>query len=118
MNDFINEGENLKPEKPEDYHYHREPFAADVKEGKNDPVYNTHSYHTKVPHKAIMRYILHYTEPGDIVFDGFCGTGMTGVAAHMCGDRQTIESLGYRVEKNGTILQQKSDESGIKSNTA
>lgn len=66
--------------------YHREPFAADVSEGKNDPIYNAHSYHTKVPYKAIMRYILHYTEPGDIVFDGFCGTGMTGVAAQMCGN--------------------------------
>jgi DNA modification methylase len=66
--------------------YHREPFAADVSEGKNDPIYNAHSYHTKVPHKAIMRYILHYTEPGDIIFDGFCGTGMTGVAAQMCGN--------------------------------
>ena len=65
--------------------YHREPFAADVSEGKNDPIYNAHSYHTKVPHKAIMRFILHYTNPGDIVFDGFCGTGMTGVAAQMCG---------------------------------
>jgi len=64
--------------------YHREPFAADVSEGKNDPIYNAHSYHTKVPYKAIMRYILHYTDPGDIVFDGFCGTGMTGVAAQMC----------------------------------
>ena len=32
-----------------------------------------------------MRYILHYTKPGDIVFDGFSGTGMTGVAAQMCG---------------------------------
>jgi DNA modification methylase/predicted RNA-binding Zn-ribbon protein involved in translation (DUF1610 family) len=65
--------------------YHREPFATDVSEGKNDPIYKAHSYHTKVPHKAIMRYILHYTEPRDIVFDGFCGTGMTGVAAQMCG---------------------------------
>jgi hypothetical protein len=64
--------------------YSREPFAADISEGKNDPIYNAHSYHTKVPHKAIMRYILHYTEPGDIVFDGFCGTGMTGVAAQTC----------------------------------
>jgi len=64
--------------------YSREPFAADVSEGKNDPIYNAHSYHTKVPHKAIMRYILHYTEPGDVVFDGFCGTGMTGVAAREC----------------------------------
>ncbi len=66
--------------------YHREPFASDVSEGKNEPIYNAHSYHTKVPYKAIMRYILHYTEPGDIVFDGFSGTGMTGVAAQMCQD--------------------------------
>lgn len=65
--------------------YHREPFAFDISEGKNDSIYKAHSYHTKVPHKAIMRYILHYTEPGDVIFDGFCGTGMTGVAAQTCG---------------------------------
>ena len=58
---------------------------ADVSEGKNNPIYNAHSYHTKVPHPAIMRYILHYTQPGDIILDGFAGTGMTGVAAQMCG---------------------------------
>ena len=92
--------------------YHREPFAADVSEGKNDPIYNAHSYHTKVPHKAIMRYILHYTEPGDIVFDGFCGTGMTGVAAQMCGDRKTVESLGYMVDDQGNIYQQEVNEIG------
>ena len=88
----------LKEEK-----YQREPFAADVSEGKNDPIYNAHSYHTKVPHKAIMRYILHYTDPGDIVFDGFCGTGMTGVAAQLCGDKKTVESMGYRVDAKGVI---------------
>jgi hypothetical protein len=103
--DFIDEWESQKPEKPANYHYHREPFAADVSEGKNDPIYNAHSYHTKVPHKAIMRYILHYTEPGDIVFDGFCGTGMTGVAAQMCGDQATVESLGYKVDQDGVIYQ-------------
>lgn len=101
--DFITEWEVAKPEKPADYKYHREPFAADVSEGKNDPIYNAHSYHTKVPHKAIMRYILHYTEPGDIVLDGFCGTGMTGVAAQLCGNLRQIESLGYQV-KNGTTI--------------
>jgi len=94
--------------------YHREPFAADVSEGKNDPIYNAHSYHTKVPHKAIMRYILHYTEPGDIVFDGFCGTGMTGVAAQMCGDREVVMSLGYQVKPDGTILQEETGEDGKK----
>jgi DNA modification methylase len=85
--------------------YQREPFAADVSEGKNDPIYNAHSYHTKVPHKAIMRYILHYTDPGDIVFDGFCGTGMTGVAAQLCGDKKEVESLGYRVDAEGVIYE-------------
>jgi len=83
--------------------YHREPFATDVSEGKNDAIYNAHSYHTKVPHKAIMRYILHYTDPGDVVFDGFCGTGMTGVAAQLCGDRKAVQSLGYRVDNKGAI---------------
>lgn len=110
--DFITEWESQKPKKPADYKYHREPFAADVSEGKNDPIYNAHSYHTKVPHKAIIRYILHYTEPGDIVLDGFCGTGMTGVAAQMCGDRKTVESLGYQVKPDGTVMQQENDEDG------
>ena len=90
--------------------YSKEPFAADVSEGKNDPIYNAHSYHTKVPHKAIMRYILHYTQPGDVVFDGFCGTGMTGVAAQLCGDRSVVTSLGYRVEADGTVLEPRQED--------
>ena len=40
-----------------------------------------------------MRYILHYTEPGDVVFDGFCGTGMTGVAAALCEDPSSGKTL-------------------------
>ncbi|MCI9689796.1 DNA methyltransferase [Vibrio parahaemolyticus] len=110
LNDFVELWESEKGYTDEDYH--REPFAADVSEGKNDPIYNAHSYHTKVPHKAIMRYILHYTKPGDIVFDGFCGTGMTGVAAQMCGDKQQLESLGYRVTESGDVLQEVLDENG------
>ena len=112
--EFVDEWEAQKPDTPPGYQYHREPFAADVSEGKNDPIYIAHSYHTKVPHKAIMRYILHYTQPGDIVFDGFCGTGMTGVAAQMCGDREAIMSLGYQVKRDGTILQEEVDEEGKK----
>lgn len=85
-NPFIEEFllENGKPYEESTDEYHREPFAADVSEGKTDPIYMAHSYHTKVPHKAIMQYILHYTNPGDVVLDGFCGTGMTGVAAQSC----------------------------------
>jgi DNA modification methylase len=109
-NPFIEEWlkEHGKPLDPETDEYHREPFAADVSEGKNHPIYNAHSYHTKVPHRAIMRYILHYTEPGDVVYDGFCGTGMTGVAAQLCGDRTEVEALGLKVDGDGKIWEQDS----------
>ncbi len=86
--------------------YHREPFAADVSEGKNDSIYNAHPYHTKVPHRAIMRYVLHYTEPGDIVLDGFCGSGMTGVAAQLCAepDPEFKATLEQDAKRDGSDL--------------
>jgi predicted RNA-binding Zn-ribbon protein involved in translation (DUF1610 family) len=73
------------------------PFAADTEAGKSSLIYKAHSFYTKVPHETIMRLILHYTEPGDLVLDGFCGTGMTGVAAQLCGSpdvtlRRSIEA--------------------------
>ena len=61
-----------------------EPYTNDVSEGKYDPLYLYHSYLTKVPHKAIISYLEHYTQPGDIILDGFAGTGMTGAAARLC----------------------------------
>jgi hypothetical protein len=78
------------------------PYASDISEGKNNPFYSLHTYHTKVPHPAIMRYILHYTQPGDIVFDGFAGTGMTGVAAKQCGNADT--RLKYRLSKEYELV--------------
>lgn len=91
LNDFIAEWEKQKEQletegkRKADFEV-KEPYASDVSEGKTNPVYTAHTYHTKVPHPAIMRYILHYTQPGDIVLDGFAGTGMTGVAAQACGN--------------------------------
>jgi hypothetical protein len=85
--------------------YDREPLAVDSSEGKTDPIYTAHSYHTKVPHKSIMRAILHYTSPGDVVLDGFAGSGMTGVAAQMCGnpdkDFRTLVETECRAESRG-----------------
>ena len=91
LNDFIAQWEqekaNLEADglRSPDFEV-KEPYANDVKVGKGNPVYTAHTYHTKVPHPAIMRYLLYYTQPGDIVFDGFAGTGMTGVAAYACGN--------------------------------
>lgn len=77
--------------------YDRDPFAVDTSVGKTDGLYKAHGYHTKVPHLAIVPSILHYTRPGDVVLDGFCGSGMTGVAAQWCGTapetyRRTLEA--------------------------
>ncbi len=73
--------------------YDVEPFVGDVSEGKNNAVYNAHAYSTKVPYKAIKKFIEHYTNPGDIVFDGFCGTGMTGVAAMSTGRHAILNDI-------------------------
>lgn len=96
INEFIEEWEKEKVSKygrdrAEDYHC--EPYTSDVTEGKNEPIYTAHSYHTKVPYKAIMKYLLHYTKPGDIILDAFGGTGMTGVASNRCSDEKVVKSL-------------------------
>lgn len=70
--------------------YSREPLTVDVSVGKTDPIYKAHSYHTKVPHLAIIPSILHYTEPGELVLDGFAGSGMSGVAAQWCGSAPAL----------------------------
>ena len=100
LNAFVEtHGKPYDPDEP----YRRKPFAVDVSEGKTHPVYRAHGYHTKVPHLAIMPSILHYTEPGDLILDGFAGTGMTGVAAQWCGTapesyRQELEALWAKQE--------------------
>lgn len=96
IEEFIKENGTPYDEATDDYH--REPFTADVSEGKHDPMYMAHSYHTKVPYRAIMRYILYYTNPADIVLDGFSGTGMTGVAAQMCGSEDY--SLQFELQQD------------------
>lgn len=101
IEDFISAyGHPYDPKVP----YNKEPFFADVSEGKYDPLYKLHPYHTKVPHRAIMRYILQYTAPGDLVQDAFAGSGATGVAAQLCGNKGVVESLGYKVDSDGVVL--------------
>lgn len=82
IEDFIKEYGMPYDEETDDYCV--EPYTDDVSEDKHDLIYNIHGYHTKVPPKAIMKYIEHYTNPGDVILDGFSGSGMTGVAAQLC----------------------------------
>jgi DNA modification methylase len=81
-----------KPYNAESDEYEKLPYDKPVVAGKNTPIYNAHSYHTKVPYQGIIPFIEHYSEPGDLVLDPFCGTGMTGVAALLApsGTRRAI----------------------------
>ena len=73
--------------------YKRDPFVKDVKVGKHHPIYLAHTYHTKIPHQAVQKFIEYYTKPGDIIFDGFCGSGMVGIAATLSNRRAILSEI-------------------------
>ena len=75
--------------------YRRASFAPSVKAGKNSHIYDAHSYHTKVPPQSIVSYIELYSDPGDLIIDPFCGSGMTGVAALMAGRHAIHNALSH-----------------------
>ena len=56
-NPFINKFiQSYSKEYSEDNdNYNVNPLSFDITEGKNDPIYMLHSYHTKVPYKAILK---------------------------------------------------------------
>ena len=69
---------------------------------RTDPIYNCHSYLTKVPIEAIKPFIEAFTEPGDTVADFFAGSGMTGLAALSTGRNarlSDISALGQHIAR-------------------
>jgi len=72
---------NMTAYDPEHDDYQVEPFNEAITTTKATAIYNMHTYWSKKPHDAIRQYIRHYTKPGDIVLDPFCGSGGTALAA-------------------------------------
>ena len=60
---------------------------------RTDPVYNCHTYLTKVPIGAIQPFIEAFTEPGEVVADFFAGSGMTGLAALQLNRRARLSDI-------------------------
>lgn len=69
------------------------PPQRDLAGSKGSVFYLAHSYHTKVPPEGIVGLIEHFTEPGGVVADPFCGSGMTGVACRVSGRQAMLSDL-------------------------
>ena len=77
--------EHATPCDPATDDYDVPPFDRPITTTKATAIYNMHTYWSKKPHDAIQQYIRHYTKPGDLVLDPFCGSGSTALAALMEG---------------------------------
>ncbi len=84
-----------------------ESLPDSIEVARNDPLYNCHSYLTKVPIDAIVPFIDVFTQPGETVADFFAGSGMTGLAALTLGRNARLSDIsvlgqhiadGYLVE--------------------
>ena len=60
---------------------------------RTDPIYNCHSYLTKIPISAIKPFIATFTTPGEVVVDFFAGSGMTGLAALALNRRARLSDI-------------------------
>ncbi len=77
-------------------------YAAALPSSRSGHLFNAFPYPTKISPEAIALFIAGHTRPGDTVFDGFAGSGTTGLAALLCGnpsDRLCAEAkrLGLNV---------------------
>jgi DNA modification methylase/DNA-directed RNA polymerase subunit RPC12/RpoP len=55
------------------------PLQSPVLALPHTPIYKMHRYWARRPHNVFAHIIQHYTNPGDLVLDPFCGGGVTVV---------------------------------------
>jgi len=82
---FVEQHVRERPYNPATDDYNVPAFNKPIETTKATAIYNMHTYWSKKPHDAIRQYIRHYTQPGDLVLDPFCGSGGTALAALMEG---------------------------------
>jgi len=56
-------------------------YGSSLQSTRSDPIFNIHSYPTKIDPVAVLTCILAHTAPGETVFDGFSGSGTTAIAS-------------------------------------
>ncbi len=77
-------------------------YERPLRATRTGPLYGAFPYPTKISPESIALFIATHTNPGDTVFDGFAGSGTTGLAALLCEDppveiREQAKRLGLQV---------------------
>ncbi len=63
-------------------------------------IYAMHKYWSKKPHNLVAAYIARFSEPGDVVLDPFCGSGVTVVeSVRLC-----RKALGFDINPIAVFL--------------
>lgn len=78
-------------------------YARALPANRSGSLYGAFPYPTKISPEAIALFIAAHTKPGDTVFDGFAGSGTTGLAALLCENptqelREEEKRLGLKVQ--------------------
>ncbi len=73
-------------------------YSNPITSTRTGAIFNAHSYPTKVNPEAIIPFIMAHTQPGDCIFDGFAGSGTTGLAVSLCNNpdietKQRVEEM-------------------------
>lgn len=77
-------------------------YARALPATRSGSLFSAFPYPTKISPEAIALFIATHTQPGDTIFDGFAGSGTTGLAALLCENptaelRNEAKRLGLNV---------------------
>lgn len=77
-------------------------YEQPLKAARTGVLFSAFPYPTKIAPETIALFIAAHTKPGDKVFDGFSGSGTTGVAALLCSNptaamKEEAKRLGLNV---------------------
>ncbi|MFX0188728.1 MAG: DNA methyltransferase [Candidatus Hodarchaeota archaeon] len=64
------------------------------------PMYSMHKYWTRKPHNVVSKYIEKYSNEGEIIFDPFCGSGVTVMEALKLGRK----AIGVDLDPISTFI--------------
>ncbi|HEY1903059.1 MAG TPA: DNA methyltransferase [Terracidiphilus sp.] len=78
-------------------------YNQPLKASRTGALYSAFPYPTKISPEAIALFIASHTNPGDTVFDGFAGSGTTGIATLLCASptetmRDQAKKLGLKIQ--------------------